>query len=95
MFINSTALLVTNLRLKSKEAQEGFEMNSMKEERLKKGWSQVTLSMKTGGIAPSDLSAIENGRKIPHAGWRKRIARALRVDEAELFGEKHRGGGAA
>jgi ribosome-binding protein aMBF1 (putative translation factor) len=63
-------------------------MNAMKEERRKRGWSQVTLSLKTGGIAPSDLSAIENGKKIPHPGWRRRIARALKVDEATLFGSE-------
>lgn len=47
------------------------------------------LSIKTGGIAPSDLSAIENGKKVPHPGWRRRIARALQVDEATLFGSKN------
>ena len=63
-------------------------MNAMREERKKKGWSQVTLSLKTGGIAPSDLSAVENGRKVPHPGWRRRIARALKIDETTLFGER-------
>jgi len=64
-------------------------MNSIKEEREKRGWSQVMLSIKTGGIAPSDLSAIENGKKVPHPGWRRRIARALQLDEATLFGSKN------
>jgi transcriptional regulator with XRE-family HTH domain len=59
----------------------------LKEERLKRGWSQVALSIKTGGISPSDLSAIENGKKIPYPGWRRRIARALNMDEKTLFGD--------
>jgi transcriptional regulator with XRE-family HTH domain len=61
-------------------------MNALKARRKELGWSQVMLSLKTGGIAPSDLSAIENGKKVPHPGWRKRIAKALKTDEASLFG---------
>ena len=59
-------------------------MNKLREERLKRGMSQTKLCMATG-IAQSDLSAIENGRKVPHAGWRLRIARALKVDAETLF----------
>lgn len=62
-------------------------MNTLKEERRKRGWSQVMLSMKTGGIAPSDLSAIENGKRVAYPGWKKRIARAFRMDADELFGK--------
>ena len=62
----------------------------MREERLKLGLSQTKLCMLTG-IAQSDLSAIENGRKVPHAGWRVRIARALKVDSRILFDEEKAG----
>ena len=60
---------------------------ALREERLKQGLSQTLLSAKTL-IAASDLSAIETGRKVPHRGWRKRIAKALKVSEETLFGEK-------
>jgi transcriptional regulator with XRE-family HTH domain len=59
--------------------------NTLRDERLKRGLSQTKLCMLTG-IAQSDLSAIENGRKVPHAGWRLRIARALKIDAEMLFG---------
>ena len=78
---------LSNLVYRRNERKE-FSMNFLREERKRRGWSQVMLSLKTGGIAPSDLSAIERGKKVAHPGWRKRIARALKVDEATLFGDK-------
>jgi transcriptional regulator with XRE-family HTH domain len=62
-------------------------MNGLRTERLKRVISQTKLCMLTG-IAQSDLSAIENGRKVAHAGWRLRIARALKVDAETLFGSE-------
>jgi transcriptional regulator with XRE-family HTH domain len=62
-------------------------MNTLRAERLKRGWSQTKLSMLTG-IAQSDLSAVENGRKLPHAGWRARLARALELPIDALFGKQ-------
>jgi len=54
------------------------------EEREKRGWSQTWLSALTG-IAQSDLSAFENGRRTAGAGQRQRIAKAFGLAESELF----------
>ncbi len=61
----------------------------MKEERARRGWSQTRVSALTG-ISQSDLSAIENGRRLPGAGWRRRLADAFGVNEVELFGPERK-----
>ena len=66
-------------------------MNLLKEIRIQKGYSQLTLAKLTN-IAPSDISRIENGWVRPYAGWRKRLAKALGVSEKELFPEEYQGG---
>ncbi|HUW45632.1 MAG TPA: helix-turn-helix transcriptional regulator [Dehalococcoidia bacterium] len=58
--------------------------NNLQGVRKQKGLSQLRLSFLTG-IPPSDISRIENGWLKPYPGWRKRLARALGVSEAELF----------
>lgn len=45
---------------------------------------------KMSGITPQDLYTVLNGHKPLYNGWRKRIAEALEMDEAELFGEDDR-----
>jgi transcriptional regulator with XRE-family HTH domain len=60
-------------------------MNRVREERLKRGWSQTVLSSKTL-IAQSDLSLIENGRRFVCAGWRVKLAKAFKVPVETLFG---------
>lgn len=66
-------------------------MNKLQKVRKEKGFSQLRLAMLTG-IAPGDISRIENDWLKPYPGWRKRLARALGVTEAELFpGEKGQG----
>jgi transcriptional regulator with XRE-family HTH domain len=64
-------------------------MNRLKEIRNERGLSQLRLALLTG-IAPSELSRIENGWIRPYPGWPKRLARALGTTESELF---PRGGG--
>ncbi len=59
-------------------------MNKLKEIRNKRGLSQLRLALLTG-IAPGDISRIENNWLRPYPGWRKRFARALGTTEAELF----------
>jgi transcriptional regulator with XRE-family HTH domain len=59
-------------------------MLQMRAERIRKGWSQTRLSALTG-IAQSDLSAIENGRRVPGAGWRRRLATVFELPEDRLF----------
>ncbi|MFC2034881.1 helix-turn-helix domain-containing protein [Chloroflexota bacterium] len=59
-------------------------MNRLKELRNKQELSQLRLALLTG-IAPSDISRIENNWLYPYPGWQKRLARALGTTEAELF----------
>ncbi len=68
-------------------------MNKLKEIRNLKGLSQLKLAMMTG-IAPGDISRIENDWLRPYPGWRKRLSRALGTTESELFpqqGEQNSG----
>ena len=71
--------------------KEVLVMNRLKEIRNERNLSQLRLALLTG-IAPSELSRIENGWIRPYPGWRKRLARALGVTEKELFPEEHQGG---
>ncbi len=59
-------------------------MNNLQKVRKERGFSQLRLAMLTG-IAPGDISRIENNWLVPYPGWRKRLARALGTTEAELF----------
>lgn len=59
-------------------------MNRLRQIRRERGFSQLRLAMLTG-IAPWDISRVENGWIRPYPGWRKRFARALGMSEAELF----------
>ena len=61
-------------------------MSNLQKVRKEKGLSQLKLSMMTG-IAPGDISRIENDWLRPYPGWRKRLARALGVSEQELFSD--------
>lgn len=51
--------------------------------RLNAGWSLKRLSEETGGLAPSFLFNIENGRKVPSEDVAVRIANALGDSEHE------------
>jgi transcriptional regulator with XRE-family HTH domain len=66
-------------------------VNNLARIRKEKGVSQLKLSFLTG-IAPSEISRIENNKLLAYPGWRRRFAEALGVTEAELFpdGEKAR-----
>lgn len=68
--------------------------NRLREVRLQRGLTQLELAIRTR-IAPQDLSAIECGRKWPFPSWRRRLAKALGVEEDYLFPECHNGGGEA
>lgn len=59
-------------------------MNRLREIRKKQGLSQLRLAYLTG-IQPPIISRIENGWLKSYPGWRKRLARALKIPEAELF----------
>jgi transcriptional regulator with XRE-family HTH domain len=60
--------------------------NRLRRERLARRWTLRTLAAHTGIFEP-DLSLIERGLRPAFPGWRRRLARALRVSEATLFGE--------
>ncbi|MFC1988050.1 helix-turn-helix transcriptional regulator [Chloroflexota bacterium] len=60
--------------------------NRLKEYRESRGLSQVELS-RLARIAAPNLSAIERGRLLPWPKMKKRLAKALRVTEQELFPE--------
>jgi transcriptional regulator with XRE-family HTH domain len=58
--------------------------NNLKIFRKNQKLSQLKLSYLTG-IAPGDISRIENGWIKPYPGWRKRLAEALGVTQDQLF----------
>ncbi len=61
-------------------------MLKMRQERERRGWSLVDITMKTG-ISPGDLSLIERGKRELFPGWKRRIAKAFGMSESELFVE--------
>lgn len=60
--------------------------NQIKEFRHKVGLSQVELARRAH-IASTNLNSIENGRLKAWPKARRKLARALKVTEAELFPE--------
>ena len=58
----------------------------LREERQRRGWSLVDVTMKTG-IASADVSLMERGLKPAYPGWRRRLSQAFGLPEAELFAE--------
>ncbi len=70
-------------------------MITLKSERVRKGISQVKLSM-LAGLDPATLSRLESGRLYPYPAWQRRLAEALGwpVEKADaLFKEESDGGG--
>lgn len=63
--------------------------NNLRAKRIAAGVAGAELARLTG-ISKSDICRIERGHRRPHPGWRRRIAAALRVSEAELFPEDAR-----
>ncbi len=60
--------------------------NRLKEILKEQNKTQFWLSQKTGIIYP-DLNQVVNCKKFCHPGWRKKIAKALNMKEAEIFQE--------
>lgn len=58
--------------------------NNLKDIREKMKLSQFELA-KIADITPSDISRIENNKIYAYPGWRKRLARALKVEEREIW----------
>ena len=59
-------------------------MNRLRSERERRGWSQHYLGT-LAGLAQSDISAIECGRRGVGPVVRQRLARAVGLPESELF----------
>jgi transcriptional regulator with XRE-family HTH domain len=51
---------------------------------MRRGWSQRDLAMKTG-LPNTTISGIERRKVFVWPNWRKRLAHAFGVTEAELF----------
>jgi transcriptional regulator with XRE-family HTH domain len=61
-------------------------VESLKELRRRKGWNQRDLA-KAAGIGQDTVSSVESGRQEPRPSTLKKLARALGVEIAELYGE--------
>ncbi len=59
-------------------------MNNLRKTREKGGFTQLDLA-KRADITPSDISKIENNKIYAYPGWRDRLAKALEVDEKEIW----------
>lgn len=64
-------------------------VNRVKEYRERAGLSQVELSRRAR-IASPNLSAIEHGERKAWPKARRRLAKALRCQESELFPDEQR-----
>ncbi len=60
-------------------------MESLKELRRWKGWNQRDLA-KAAGLGQDTVSGVESGRHEPRPSTLKKLARALGVEIAELYG---------
>ena len=61
-------------------------MYKLRRVRTEKGYSLADLVRLTG-IHESDISQLERGLRPAFPDWRKRLSRALKVPEDELFAE--------
>ena len=61
-------------------------MYKLRRVRQERGYSLADLVRLTG-IHESDLSQLERGLRQPFPTWRKRLSRALKTPEDELFRE--------
>lgn len=59
---------------------------TMKRERIGRGWTQAELARRTG-INRVDITLLELGGRQAFPGWRRRIAKAFRMKETDLFPE--------
>ena len=69
------------MTLSTKTKQQNLRL---REERLRRGWSQTTVTVLTGIPEPT-ISAVERGLVPAWPGWRRRLSRAFGIPQAELF----------
>jgi transcriptional regulator with XRE-family HTH domain len=60
--------------------------HALRDERLRRGWTQTWLAGVTG-IASPDLSAVEHGRKPAFPAWRRKLSQVFGLPEHVLFPE--------
>lgn len=56
----------------------------LRAERLRRGWTQTEVSVRTG-IASPTISVVERGLIYAHPGWRRRLAAAFGLPAEVLF----------
>ncbi len=61
-------------------------MNALKDIRRRRGWNQRDLA-RQAGVGQDTISGIESGRHEPRPSTLKKLAAALGVEIAELYGE--------
>jgi transcriptional regulator with XRE-family HTH domain len=55
----------------------------IKQERLRRGWTQLQLAVKSR-VSPAEISRIESGRTTPFPIHAKRLSKVLGIPEGEL-----------
>jgi transcriptional regulator with XRE-family HTH domain len=59
-------------------------VETLKQMREARGLTQTELS-RISNIAQPNLSTLENGKQYLHPAWARRLAKALRVDVADVY----------
>jgi transcriptional regulator with XRE-family HTH domain len=62
-------------------------MEALKQLREERGWSQLELSRRSG-VDNAVISLVESGKRSPSLTTLRKLAKAMEVDMAELFGTK-------
>ena len=65
-------------------SNKGVPLNRVKELREAQGMTQFQLSIRSE-VAQSAISLVENFKISPYPRWREAIAKALGVEESEVF----------
>ena len=60
-----------------------MNINKLRQERVRRGWSQQTLGFHAG-VGASEISRFEHGRAIPYQGQAERLAKVLHLRPDEL-----------
>lgn len=59
-------------------------MSRLREERLRRGWSQTKVTMQTG-ISTTDVGLLERGLRPAYPAWRRKLSALYGIPEEELF----------
>lgn len=61
-------------------------MLRLKEERIKRGWTQLELAFKTK-IHPPLISQLESGKIYPYPSYKRKLEKIFGIDGDKLFEE--------